>query len=587
MMKHQDNVKEQIIALLQQAVMTMQLTPPPQIQLTRCRQKEHGDFATNIAMNLAKQAGKSPRELAQQLVDHLGQPEGIEAIEVAGPGFINFRLAQIIQGQVIEQVLAEQDQYGRVNVGAGKKVHLEYVSANPTGPLHVGHGRGAAYGSSLARLLDFAGFSVHSEYYVNDAGRQMNILAVSVWLRYLELRGVRLVFPANAYQGDYIIDIARTLAATHGDAFYHDAGAVFANLPTDEPQGGDKEVYIDALISRARSLLGEPAYRVVHDDTRDAILADIKGDLAEFGTDFDEWFCEQSLFDQGAVEHAVNRLQQTHLTYEQNGALWFKSTDFGDDKDRVLVRDNGQTTYFASDAAYLVNKFDRGYDEAICILGADHHGYIVRLRALLTAYGYEPSQLTIPVVQFAVLYRHGEQVKMSTRSGSFVTLRELREEVGTDAARFFYNMRKVEQHLDFDLDLAKSKSNDNPVYYVQYAHARIESVMRQLTAQGGQYDATQAMRELDQLTLPHESDLLDQLARFPELITQCAAKYEVHQMTYYLRELANAFHSYYNVQKFVDNGAPTLQARIALILAVRQVLRNGLTILGVSAPEAM
>ena len=580
-------MKEQIIALLQQAVLKIDLVPPQQVQLTRCRQKEHGDFATNIAMGLAKQAGKPPRELAQQLVDCLGQPEGIASIEIAGPGFINFRLTSALQGQVIEQIFAAGNQYGRVDVGGGKKIHLEYVSANPTGPLHVGHGRGAAYGSSLAKLLDFAGFAVHSEYYVNDAGRQMNILTVSVWLRYLELLGCVFTFPTNAYQGDYIIDIARELNGVHGDAFACDVPRVFHDLPADEPQGGDKETYIDALIARAHDLLGEQAYAIVHRHTRDAILHDIKADLAEFGTCFSEWFSEQSLFDQGAVVQAVESLKQAGLTYEKNGALWFKSTQFDDDKDRVLVRDNGQTTYFASDAAYLLNKFNRGYDEVVCIFGADHHGYIARLRALVTAHGYAQSALSIPIVQFAVLYRHGEQVKMSTRSGSFVTLRELREEVGTDAARFFYNMRKVEQHLDFDLDLAKSKSNDNPVYYVQYAHARIESVLRQLPGECDGYDAAQALTELNQLTLEHEINLLDQLARFPELIGQCAAKYEVHQLTYYLRELANAFHSYYNVQKFVDNGVPTLQARIALILAVRQVLRNGLAILGVSAPEVM
>jgi len=580
-------MKQHIIELLHHAVLQMQLAPPQQIQLTRCRQQEHGDFATNIAMSLAKQSGKPPREIAQQLLHYLGQPDGIATIEIAGPGFINFRLAQTVQGQVIKQIFASGDQYGRITLGGGKKIHLEYVSANPTGPLHVGHGRGAAYGSSLAKLLDFAGFTVSSEYYVNDAGRQMNILTVSVWLRYLELHGVTSVFPANAYQGDYIIDIARALEATHGNAFYHDGTVVFANLPAGVPQGGDKEIYIDALIERARTLLGEHDYITVHHHTSETILHDIKDDLAEFGTCFDMWFSEQSLFDQGNIEYAINCLKQTNLTYEQSGAIWFKATSFGDDKDRVLVRDNDQTTYFASDAAYLLSKFDRGYDEVVCIFGADHHGYIARLRALLTAYGYEQSQLITPIVQFAVLYRHGEQLKMSTRSGSFVTLRELREEVGTDAARFFYNMRKVEQHLDFDLDLAKSKSNNNPVYYVQYAHARIASVMRQLAVQGGEYYAAQAMMQLDQLTLPHEIDLLHQLARFPELIAHCAAKYEVHQVTYYLRELAHAFHSYYNVQKFVDDGRPTLQARIALILAVRQVLRNGLAILGVSAPEAM
>ena len=580
-------MQDAIIAALQNAATLLDLSMPKSIQLTRCKDPSHGDFATNIAMVLAKQVGRAPRDIATDLVAALGNIDGVMKVDIAGPGFINFFVADDVLAGVVTKVLSAASDYGRVDVGQGCRVHLEYVSANPTGPLHVGHGRGAAYGSCLSALLKLAGFSVHSEYYVNDAGRQMDILAVSVWIRYLALYDVTIPFPVNAYQGDYIIDIAKTLQQQHCEKFVSVADEVLADLPLDEPQGGDKEVYIDAVIERAKQVLGQ-GYRVVHQHAIDAIAADIREDLAGFGVTFDEWFSERSLFDDGAVAHALNRLKDAGLTYEKNGAVWFKATEFEDDKDRVLVRDNGQTTYFASDAAYLLNKFDRGFEQAVCVFGADHHGYVPRLRALLTAYGFEQSSLQIPIVQFAVLYRGGEQVKMSTRSGSFVTLRELREDVGKDAARFFYVMRKVEQHLDFDLDLAKSQSNDNPVYYIQYAYARICSVFRQLAAKGWHYDEAVGVATVAQLKQPHETELMTQLAKFPEVIASCAERQEVHPITYYLRELAQAFHSYYNVQQFlIEDDGDMRHARLALLQAVKQVLHNGLQLLGLSSPEQM
>ena len=559
----------------------------PVIKIDRTRDKSHGDFAANVAMMLAKPARKNPREIAQLIVDALPENDFVEKVDIAGPGFINFFVSSDSRLSVVSQVIEQGDQFGCSDKGAGQTVQVEFVSANPTGPLHVGHGRGAAYGATLANLLEAIGYEVHREYYVNDAGRQMDILATSVWLRYLEQYQVDIVFPANGYKGDYIRDIVAELIREHGDTYLADADAVMSDLPADEPQGGDKETHIDALIQKAKTLLGDNRYRFVFELALNSILDDIREDLQGFGVHYDEWYSERSLMDKGLVNKGIERLRENNRVYEKGGALWFRSTDFGDDKDRVLQRDNGQTTYFASDIAYHMDKFDRGYAQVIDVWGADHHGYVPRVKAALQALGYDPDALDVLLVQFANLYRGGEKVQMSTRSGSFVTLRELREEVGSDAARFFYVMRKCEQHLDFDLDLAKSKSSENPVYYIQYAHARICSVFRQMKDKQMDYDQTLGLANLTLLTESHEDAILQQLARYPEVVLVSASQHEPHLIAHYLRELANALHTYYNAHQFLVEDKALRNARLVLVVATRQVLKNGLALLGVSAPEEM
>ena len=481
---------------------------PDTLNIDRTRDPSHGDLASNVAMVLAKRAGMAPRELAQKILDNLAPVDWLARAEVAGPGFINFFLQADAANAVIQQVLDAGGRYGCNTSGQGIRIQLEFVSANPTGPLHVGHGRGAAYGESLAALLKANGYEVSKEYYVNDAGRQMDILAASVWLRYLDLAGESLPFPANGYQGDYIWDIAASLHREHGDAFRHPADTVLQGLPQDEADGGDKEIYIDAMIDRCRMLVGNDAYQVIHRQGLVEITDNIRRDLQEFGVEFDQWFPESSLMENGMIPQTIQRLQESGDVYENNGALWFRSTTYGDEKDRVVQRDNGLYTYFASDIAYHMNKLERGYDRLINIWGADHHGYIPRVRAGILAMGGKAEQLEVLLVQFANLYRNGEQVAMSTRSGQFVTLRELRHETGNDAARFFYVMRKCEQHLDFDLDLAKSQTNDNPVYYIQYAHARVCSLFRQLEERNQDYDQQLGLSSLEQLREEHEQELI-------------------------------------------------------------------------------
>ncbi len=562
---------------------------PESIAIDRTRDASHGDFACNIAMVLAKPARSKPRDLAEKIVAHLPASERVARVEIAGPGFINFTLTPAAYHAVVGDIVEAGEAYGRSDIGAGKRVQVEFVSANPTGPLHVGHGRGAAYGATVADLLAAVGFQVHREYYVNDAGRQMDILGTSVWLRYLELAGEELTFPINGYKGDYIWDIAADLHREHGDAYRHAALDVFNGIPVDEPAGGDKEVHIDALIMQAKRLLGEEGYLIFFDKALNVILDDIRKDLAEFGVVYEEWYPERSLVSSGKVDEAIEQLTKSGHVYEEKGALWFRSTDFGDEKDRVVVRDNGVKTYFASDIAYHWHKLARGFDRVIDIWGADHHGYVPRVKAALTAMGdkEDADKLDVLLVQFAILYRGGEKAQMSTRSGEFVTLRELREEVGNDAARFFYVMRKCEQHMDFDLDLAKSQSNDNPLYYIQYAHARVCSVLRQMAEKGLSYEQATGLASLKLLEESHEQALLRSLSRYPEVVESAALNHEPHQLVHYLRELANDFHTYYNAHQFlVDDGA-LRDARLTLIQAARQVIANGLGLLGVSAPESM
>ncbi|MEW5792062.1 MAG: arginine--tRNA ligase [Pseudomonadota bacterium] len=552
------------------------------IQLDRPKQRSHGHFASNLALILAKTAGRKPRELAEALAAALPASPWVDKVEIAGPGFINFFLTPAAFQEVVRQALRDPAGFGRSDIGAGRHVQLEFVSANPTGPLHVGHGRGAAYGASLANILDFAGFRVHREYYVNDAGRQMDILAVSVWLRYLEALGVAYPFPPNAYQGDYVRAIAADLQAAHGERFRADAAAL-AGLPDPAAQ---PEEYLDALIARARELLGAEGFAIVHAAGLDDILDDIRDDLAEFGVTYDTWFSERSLMERGLVQETIDQLQAAGHLYEKEGALWFRSTAFGDDKDRVLRRENGAYTYFASDIAYHADKFARGFEHVIDMWGADHHGYVPRVKAALQALGLDPARLEVLLVQFAILYRGQEKVSMSTRAGEFVTLRELRQEVGNDAARFFYVLRRADQHLDFDLELAKSQSEENPVFYIQYAHARIHSVFRQALERG--YSLPQwAQADLAPLDSDYEINLADILARFPETVAQAALEREPHQIAFYLKELASEFHTYYNASRFLLEDEALRTARLALIRAIAYVLASGLALLGVSAPEQM
>jgi len=583
-------LKQHLLTLLTTAFAQWQINHPiptassVDFRLERVRDARHGDFACNIAMLLAKVVKASPRDLAQQMVALLPPSPLVDKVEVAGAGFINFFLLPQAYHIVLNEILTQKASYGQTQIGGGRSVLLEFVSANPTGPLHVGHGRGAAYGTALANLLNINGFKVHREYYVNDAGRQMDILAVSVWLRYLELCGESIPFPPNAYQGDYIWDIAASLHREHRGAFQHSIETVFANLPP--LQESDKEAHIDALIARCKQLLGQPAYQQVFQRGIEVILADIRRDLEQFGVVYDTWFSEASLMDNQTVQRSIEQLRAQGHLYEQDGAWWFRSSAFGDEKDRVVVRENGQTTYFASDIAYHLNKLERGFDLLINIWGADHHGYIPRLKAVMTALGADANRLTVLLVQFATLYRGKERLQMSTRSGEFITLRELREEVGRDATRFFYIQRKSEQHLDFDLELAKSHSLENPVYYIQYAHARIASVMRELQErQFAEWSHTPEV--LFQLSSVQERNLLVTLSRYPEVLESAARAYEPHQVVYYLQELAQNFHTFYNEHKILVVESDLRNARLSLMIAVQQVLRNGLTLIGVSAPEVM
>jgi len=549
------------------------------VHVERTRQKQHGDFACNVALSLAKVAKTNPRALAEKIIANLPDSDVIERIDIAGPGFINFFVSRDALYGVIDRIRRSTRTYGKSTIGGDQKVMVEFVSANPNGPLHVGHGRGTAYGDTLARILEATGYNVYREYYFNDAGRQMDILALSVWLRYLELCGESIEFPANAYQGDYIFDIAADIHRKHGSVYSRSVEPLFADLPDDV----DKS--IDTLIARAREQLGD-GYKGIFTIAKDTMVEVIRKDLTQFRVEFDEWFSEQSLVDSGTIERALKTVQESGHLYEHEGALWFRSSDFGDEKDRVVRRSNGTHTYFAADIGYLLNKMERGFAHLIYVWGADHHGMVPRLNAAYQALGFDEKDLTVLLVQFAVLYRQGKKVSMSTRSGEFVTLRELREEVGNDAARFFYVQRKSEQHMDFDMDLAKSQSSENPVYYVQYAHARVCSVFNQLKEKGLDQDWEKGV-DYNLLIEDHEIELLNDLSRFPEVVEAAALSYEPHQIAYYLRELANRFHTYYNAHPFIASKAPLRAARLGLIDATRQVIANGLDLLGVSAPQSM
>ncbi len=568
-------MKEQLQQLIKQSLDSLVAdgvleVVPDNIRIDHSKDKSQGDFASNIAMVLAKQAKCAPKILAEKIVNKLSNASEIENIEIAGPGFINFFMSQGSNTKVLNSIIDQANKFGLSDIGKGQRVLLEFVSANPTGPLHVGHGRGAAYGATVSNLLRAVGFEVDNEYYVNDAGRQMDILATSVYLRYIETN----TFPDNGYKGDYIFDIAKQVDNV-------EKLDVFAGVCKDEKDGGDKEQHIDELIVNCKAQLGND-YKKIFDLAINSILGGIKQDLAEFGVVYEKWFSEQSLVDSGLSQATVESLQNSGHIYEKEGALWFKTTDFGDDLDRVVVRDNGMHTYFASDIAYHLEKFERGYDKVINIWGADHHGYIARVKASIKALGHNPDKLEILLVQFANLFRGGEKVAMSTRSGSFVTLEELRHEVSNDAARFFYVLRKSEQHMDFDLDLAKSKTNENPVFYIQYAHARICSVLKQAEQK---FNAVEADASL--LSSDSELSLIKELNRYKDILQASAVNYEPHVLAYYLRDLAGDFHSYYNNSEFLVDQDTLRSSRLLLISAVKQVLSNGLGLLGVSAPDSM
>ena len=582
--------REHITGLLQVALASVapEHTETP-IHLERPKQASHGDFATNLPMQLARALKQAPRAIAERIVSALPTSPLVSEVSIAGAGFINFTLQADAKTRVVSTVLAQAGDFGRSTLGQNARVLVEFVSANPTGPLHVGHGRGAAYGASLSDLLAFAGWDVTREYYVNDAGRQMDILAISTWIRYLDQHGVSIDYPPNGYQGDYVREMARQLTNAHGDKYVRSKVVVLEGTPglpdasrADDEAKTQRELHLDALIANGKKLLGED-WPYVHQHALSEQLADGRDDLDGFGVDFQNWFSENSLFDTGLVARCLDKLDAAGHVYEQNGARWFRSTDFGDEKDRVVQRDNGLYTYFASDIAYHLNKYERGFDRMINIWGADHHGYIPRVKGAVQALALDPAKLDIALVQFAVLYRNGEKASMSTRSGDYVTLRSLRAEVGDDACRFFYVLRKADQHLDFDLDLAKSQSADNPVYYIQYAHARICSLMAQWN--GVEADLKDA--NLGLLTNPREAALTAFLGRFPEVIDAAARDLAPHQVAFYLRDLAAEFHGYYNAERMLLDDAELTCARLALSVAVRQVIRNGMTLLGVSCPESM
>ncbi|PTU31518.1 arginine--tRNA ligase [Stenotrophobium rhamnosiphilum] len=592
-------MKSHLQELLRAAVLPViagtEVRVPDSIQIDSAKDKTHGDFASNLALILAKPLGKSPRAVAELLVKNLPASPRVSKVEIAGPGFINFFLVADSFQAIVADVLKAGDKFGRDDSGSKGKIMVEFVSANPTGPMHVGHGRGAAYGDAISNLLAATGWNVWREYYINDAGRQVDILAISTWVRYLELCGETLPFPKRGYPADYINRAAQKIKDAHGEKFRHAASVVMADLPEEPvaPEGASdkekdaiklrQESYADALILRAKSLLGD-GYTAIVRSSLDDQLAVIRSTLQSFNVRFDQWSSEAALVNSGFVQKALARLAEKGLTYEKDGAQWMRTEEFGDEKDRVLVKADGAATYFCNDLAYHIDKLDRGYPLLMDVWGADHHGYIARVRAAIEALTDRKDALNVQLIQFVTL----SSGRMGKRSGNFVTLQDLIDEAGTDATRFFYLMRSHEQHLEFDIDLARSQSNDNPVFYVQYAHARVCSVFAQLKEKGGNYDEAAGLAALHRLDNEHEKALLVQLNRFPEVIRKAAAEYEPHTLAFYLRDgLADAFHSYYNAHKFIVDDAELQSARFALISAARQVLHVGLTLLGVSAPEKM
>ena len=560
---------------------------PRRVQVERTKDKAHGDFATNLAMMLAKPAGMKPRDLAEKIIENLPPNEAITKVDIAGPGFINFFMNEEARFAVVKQVLDDLEQFCQPNVGNGEKVLLEFVSANPTGPMHVGHGRGAAYGSALANLLKATGFNVHREYYINDAGRQADVLAVSVFLRYLEACGETVRIPSRAYPGDYVQTCGEALFEKADKAYFHSYGSVMDGLPDDPDGEGDaikaaKELHLDALIKRVQTLLGED-YRAVQDFGLNAQMDAIRTTLDAFGVEFDQWFSERTLSESGAIEKAVTRLRERGHVYEQDGATWLRTSELGDEKDRVLIRENGLHTYFAADVAYHLDKLDRGFENLMDVWGADHHGYIARVKAAIEALTGKGDLFHVALIQFVTL----SSGRMGKRSGNFVTLAQLIDEAGRDATRFFYLTRSPEQHLEFDIDLARAQNNDNPVFYLQYAHARVCSMLRELKERNLSYDQANGIAQLPNLPEPNIEDLAKRLAAWPEALSNAARNRAPHQLTYALRDLAQDFSTWYNGNKVLVDDDNTRHARMAMAVAVKNVIANGLCLLGVSAPEKM
>ncbi len=547
--------------------------PDPEVK--PAKNPAHGDYTSNIAMIISRAAARPAADLANTIIAAHPLPREIKKAEVAGPGFINFYLQDAVRADVIAAILEQGERYGCRPPGSRGRALVEFVSANPTGPLHIGHGRGAAYGAALVNLLTAAGYDTDSEYYINDKGRQMDILTLSVWLRYLDLCGAETDFPAGCYQGDYVWDIAAKLRNAHGEAFKH----TLSDVPPE-----DTEANLDALIARMKDLLREE-YAVVFDLTLKVMLDSIRNDLDRLGVSYSRWFSEREELGEKEIAQAIAALEKNGLIYEKEGARWFKSGALGDAKDRVVARANGQTTYFASDIAYHLHKYRRGYDLLVNVWGADHHGYAARITAAMQAAGFDKNKLRIVLVQFVNLYRKKELVAMSTRSGEFYPLAALRKEVGRDATRLFYLTYKYNQHMDFDMALAASRSADNPVYYIQYAHARVCSVFSRLQEKGLDYafDA----RALSRLEEEQESDLLKLMAQYPGALAAAAREMEPHALLNYLRTLAGQFHSYYNSRRLIVDDDALRAARLALTLAIGQIIRSGLEMLGASAPQRM
>ncbi|WP_018923210.1 arginine--tRNA ligase [Salsuginibacillus kocurii] len=548
-----ETLKQEIVAAVERAGLATR-EEMPAVLLETPKEKAHGDFATNMAMQLARVAKKNPRQIAEELTAELDTKKAsVEHIEIAGPGFINFFLNNRYLLELIPAVLTEKQAYGRTNSGEGQRVQVEFVSANPTGDLHLGHARGAAVGDSLCNILDMAGYNVEREYYINDAGGQIHNLALSVEARYLQALGQEAALPEDGYQGEDVKVIGEELAAEHGERY--------AGVAEEER----------LAIFRELGLKHE--------------LDKLKEDLTQYRVEFDNWFSETSLYESGKIEETLLKLKEDGHVYEEDGAVWFRSTAFGDDKDRVLVKQDGAYTYLAPDIAYHLNKFERGFDKLVNIWGADHHGYIPRMQAAIQALGFEKSQLDVEIVQMVSLLRSGEKVKMSKRTGNAVTLRDLMEEVGLDATRYFFAMRSADTHMDFDMDLAVSESNENPVYYVQYAHARLCSIFRQAEEKGM---AFKEEASIETLGSEKEIDVLKKVGQFPEIIDLAADQYAPHRLANYLHELAAVFHSFYNAERMVDPDAPELtQARLKLAKAVQITLQNGMNAIGVHAPERM
>lgn len=526
----------------------------PDVVLEIPKEKAHGDYSTNMAMQLARVAKRAPRAIAEELIAHFDRSKAsIEKIELAGPGFINFYMNNSYLTDLIPTILNAGEKYGETTVGGGQKVQVEFVSANPTGDLHLGHARGAAVGDSLCNILAKAGYNVSREYYINDAGNQINNLAKSLEARYFQALGMEKEMPEDGYHGADIIEIGKRLAA----------------------ESGDKYVKMDE----------KERFELFRQYGLDEEMAKLKRDLEDFRVGFDVWFSETSLYQNGKIDEALDALRATGYIYEQDGATWLRSTDFGDDKDRVLIKQDGSYTYLTPDIAYHKDKLDRGFEKLINIWGADHHGYIPRMRAAIQALGYDRDALEVEIIQLVHLYKNGEKMKMSKRTGKAVTMRDLVDEVGLDATRYFFAMRSSDTHLDFDLDLAVSESNENPVYYAQYAHARISSILRQGEEQGVTVDAGVDLSGIDS---EKEIDLLKKLGEFPQAVSEAALKRVPHRITNYIFELASTFHSFYNAAKVLDSDNPErTKARLALVKAVQITMKNALLLIGVSAPEKM